>query len=176
MEGRWLGLGRKGAVQEVEKGKQREARGPEAEEEKDENKVSAPLPSLSRLAEHRVSPSLGRREGRRRWRKEVFSYWGPEAGGERRRPLVNGRKTDNLPREKVRKKSFVVYCVVADRANAPFTIMTLLFSINPPFILALFFGKRQKIVSSRLLSICATERKKLWKEAISCTNPLQPFL
>ncbi len=46
MEGRCLGLGRKGAVQEVEKGKQREARGPEAEEEKDENKVSA-APSLS---------------------------------------------------------------------------------------------------------------------------------
>ncbi len=71
-----VGLGRKGAVQEVEKGKQREARGPEAEEEKDENKVSAPLPSLSRLAEHRVSPGLGPRERRRRWRKRSFLILG----------------------------------------------------------------------------------------------------
>ncbi len=79
--------------------------------------------------------------------------------------------------KKCGKKSFVVYRVVADRANAPFPRMTLLFSMNPPFILALFFGKRLKIASSwRLLSICATGRKKLWKEAISCTNPLQPFL
>ncbi len=126
VEGRWA-LGGRGPYKKSKRGSREKPEGRRRKKRKMKTKFPPPFPLFRGwLSTAFLQVSDGGRElgdGE----KEVFSYWGLE----RRRPLVNGRKTDNLPREKVRKKSFIVYRVLADRANAPFPIMTLLFSINP---------------------------------------------